>query len=283
MKPVTWESSLRWNDPNLRWGDPSYLLEPGDPGYTPPPGTPFAPKQTKKHKNMPKSDYIPQNDNEFATLLANFKNNIGSYPALALNPAKVAEQAADATYFAAIVADQEATSQAAQQWTAWRNLMRTGAGPSASTPPLAPVLSTPPATIPAPGIEGRFRALVNIIKPNPAYNEPMGQALGIEGPVQTAPDLSAVKPQLKVEMKGGQPFVRWGWQGNSAFLDMIELCVDRADGKGFVTLAYDTTPDYLDTAPMPANAAIWTYKGIYRVGDARVGQWSDPVSINVAG
>ena len=33
MKPVTWDSGVSWDDPNLRWGDPSYLLEPGDPGY----------------------------------------------------------------------------------------------------------------------------------------------------------------------------------------------------------------------------------------------------------
>ena len=33
MKPVTFNSGIRFGDPNLRWGDPSYLLEPGDPGY----------------------------------------------------------------------------------------------------------------------------------------------------------------------------------------------------------------------------------------------------------
>jgi hypothetical protein len=194
----------------------------------------------------------------------------------------VTAQATDATYFAAIVADQEATSQSAQQWTAWRNQMRVGDGSSGTPHPVAPVLSTPPATIPAAGIETRFRALVKTIKANPAYNEAMGQALGIEGAEQSGPDLSAVKPQLKGEMKGGQPFVRWTWGGNSAFLDMIELCVDRGDGKGYVMLAFDTTPDYLDTAPLPTAAAVWTYKGIYRVADARVGQWSDPVSLNVA-
>jgi hypothetical protein len=33
MKPVTFNSGIRFGDVNLRWGDPSYLLEPGDPGY----------------------------------------------------------------------------------------------------------------------------------------------------------------------------------------------------------------------------------------------------------
>jgi len=40
MKPVTWNSGIRWDDPNLRWGEPSYLLEPGDPGYVGPPPKP---------------------------------------------------------------------------------------------------------------------------------------------------------------------------------------------------------------------------------------------------
>ena len=90
-----------------------------------------------------------------------------------------------------------------------------------------------------------------------------------------------LKPQLRLEHSGGHILVRWGWQGNGAFLDMIELQVDRGDGKGFVPLAFDTTPDYLDTEPFPANPAKWTYQGIYRLNDQRVGQWSDPVSTMV--
>ena len=46
--------------------------------------------------------------------------------------------------------------------------------------------------------------------------------------------------------------------------------------------------DYLDTAPLPApgTSAVWKYKAIYRLGDdpaRRDGQWSDVVSIPVAG
>lgn len=52
MKPVTWDSGLRWDDPNLRWGDPSYLLEPGDPGYVPDPNAPTPTKRKKRRKYM---------------------------------------------------------------------------------------------------------------------------------------------------------------------------------------------------------------------------------------
>jgi hypothetical protein len=30
-----------------------------------------------------------------------------------------------------------------------------------------------------------------------------------------------------------------------------------------------------DTTPFPATPAKWTYRGIFRVGDSRVGQWSE--------
>ena len=33
----------------------------------------------------------------------------------------------------------------------------------------------------------------------------------------------------------------------------------------------------------PATAAKWTYKAIFRIGDQRVGQWSDEVSIIIGG
>jgi len=44
-------------------------------------------------------------------------------------------------------------------------------------------------------------------------------------------------------------------------------------------------PLYTDTAalPAPGAGAVWKYKGIYREADAQVGQWSDVVSVAVAG
>ena len=75
--------------------------------------------------------------------------------------------------------------------------------------------------------------------------------------------------------------VKRGWGGYSEFLDMCEIQVDRSDSKGFVPLCFDTTPNYTDTTLFPANPAKWTYQAIYRVGDHRVGQWSNPVTIAV--
>jgi hypothetical protein len=109
----------------------------------------------------------------------------------------------------------------------------------------------------------------------------IGELLGIEGAVLSGPDYATLKPVLKPKLSGGYVLVGWGWLGFSQFLDSLEILVDRGTGAGYVPLTIDTTPDYLDTAPSPATPAKWMYKAIFRVGDQRVGQWSDPVSINV--
>ena len=59
--------------------------------------------------------------------------------------------------------------------------------------------------------------------------------------------------------------------------------MDRGDGKGFIPLAFDTTPGYMDTQPFPAAPVKWTYRAIYRVDDNQVGQWSKPVSVTMGG
>lgn len=54
--------------------------------------------------------------------------------------------------------------------------------------------------------------------------------------------------------------------------------------KSIMFRAVNTVPDYPDTQTLPAGqSARWKYKAIYRQGDDRVRQWSDVVSIAVAG
>ncbi|HEY5041366.1 MAG TPA: hypothetical protein VIK53_05130 [Verrucomicrobiae bacterium] len=228
-----------------------------------------------------KSDYIAQNDDAFNAQLQTFKNGIASYSAvIGVIAAQIAAQAADAAYFDYTLKCMNIMANGALQWTGWKNLERTGGNPPASGAPVAPVF---PAAVPAvaPGIEARFRALVQIIKTSASYNETIGQALGIEGAQQTGPDLTTIQPVIDAVISGNHVNVKWGWGGNSAYLDICEIQVDRGDGKGFVLLAFDTTPGYTDTQPFPAAPVTWTYRAIYRVGDAQVGQWSNPVSVTV--
>ena len=135
----------------------------------------------------------------------------------------------------------------------------------------------------AAGLLARFLPLANAIKNHKNYTAAVGQIMGLEGADQTAPDLTTIQPAIDAKVTGGQVAVKWGWQGQSAFLDLLEIQVDRADTKGYVLLTYDTTPGYTDTAPLPAIAAKWKHRAIYRVADARVVVWSDEVSITVGG
>jgi hypothetical protein len=232
---------------------------------------------------MPKSTYLSSSDGVFADQLQNFKTAIGSYSAtLGLTPAQVTAQAADADYFSYVVSSQSIMQNGAQQWTSWKDLIRGGGTPPPAGAPTPPVF---PAAVPAvaPGVEARFRALVKQIKANANYNEAIGQALGIEGPEQTGPDLTTIQPVIDAAISGNRVEITWGWAGNSAFLDLCEIEVDRADNKGFVLLTYDSTPNYVDTAPFPAAPTKWTYRAIYRVSDQRVGQWSKPATVTVGG
>jgi hypothetical protein len=102
----------------------------------------------------------------------------------------------------------------------------------------------------------------------------MGRALGIEGAERTAPDLTAVQPEFDVVVSGEAVQVNWGWGGNVDYLDMIELRVDRSDGREAVFLANDTTPGYIDSTPFPATPTKWTYTAIFWLNDRPVGQWS---------
>ena len=82
--------------------------------------------------------------------------------------------------------------------------------------------------------------------------------------------MATLQAILTLSIVGNAVLIGWGWQGFSKFLDMLEIQVDRGDGKGFVFLTYDTTPNYTDTTPFPATPTKWKYRAIYRVGDAQV-------------
>ena len=233
---------------------------------------------------MPKDSYIPFNDDAFAAQLQAFKNAIAAYATtLGLTPAQVTAQAADADYYSYVLACHQLMRNSAAQWTQWKEIVRSGGDLPPSGAPVAPAL---PDVVPAvaPGVEVRFRALVKQIKGSPAYNEAIGAALGIEGAEQAGPDYLTLKPNINASVSGTHVLVDWNWGGYSAFLDLCEIQVDRTGaGTAFAALAFDTTPGYTDTEPFPSAPTKWTYRAIYRVGDQRVGQWSNSVSITVGG
>jgi hypothetical protein len=131
------------------------------------------------------------------------------------------------------------------------------------------------------GALNRIFALVQDIKNGGKCSDKDQATLGIVGSQQPGPDWTTLQPVFTVSIVGGQVYIKWNWGGYSAFLNACEFQVDRNDGKGFVLLTVDTTPGYTDTQPFPAAHTVWTYRAIYQVGDARVGVWSQPVSIAV--
>ena len=113
-----------------------------------------------------------------------------------------------------------------------------------------------------------YRAAVH-----PAYTKTIGDALHIEGPETTGPDLIGAKV---VAGEVRIPRRKNGFQG-------VRIEDDRTDGKGWVFLAVDTKPDYADTEDHPATATIWKYRAFYLKDDQKVGQCSAVVEVRVGG
>lgn len=283
MKTAYWDSGLCWDDPNLRWGNPSYLLEPGDPGYVDP--APAVSETKKKGKKMKHNSYYPTKLADQIFWLVNFNLKIASHAtALGLTPAQVTAILADCAWLIYVLQNWlTAVRNWAQSCTDAANLAQTGVG-GVQVLPVFPVPAVPTGTVPVTlGALTRIFALVALIKAGGKCTPDIATDLGITGSAVTPPDLNAIQPVLTAVVGGGHVAIGWGWQGNGAWLDACEIVVDRNDGKGFVPLVVDTTPDYHDTQTFPTAKAIWTYKAIYRVGDGQAGQWSQPVSATVGG
>jgi hypothetical protein len=105
--------------------------------------------------------------------------------------------------------------------------------------------------------------------------------LGILGTAAVGPDYTTLQPVFTLSIVGGQVVVHAGFGGYAAYLDAIELQVDRNDGKGNVLLAMPTTTSYTDPQALPVAHTVWTYRAIFLLNNARVGVWSQSVSIAV--
>ena len=233
---------------------------------------------------MPRADYVPRDDAGKCALFLHVRDTLPTFLAplglLPTNP-QVLAQAADALAFDYMCRAQAILIPAGQEATATKNRLRDG-DPSSPNTPVALAFPSGPGTAPpavTPGVVPRFRAFAQWIKSLPTYTVAIGEALQIEGPESTGPDLATVKPVLPLSLNGGQVVIAWGWGGHKGALDACEIHVDR--GSGFALLTIDTRPGYVDTEPLPAGGARWRYKAIFRADDSRVGLWSDVAEITV--
>lgn len=230
---------------------------------------------------MARQYFMPNSEDGKAAAFEQFRDNIGPYVAtFGLAAADITQQAADVTYFRGALTLAQTMSSAGVQWTAWKSIVLTGTNGSEPALPAKPA-GFPPA--PPAGILTRFLALARTVKNHKDYTTAIGDILGLEGAEQTGPNMATIQPDITAKIAGNAVTIPWGWGGHGAFLDICEIQVDRGDGKGFVMLTFDTSPGYTDTTPFPTAPTKWTYRAIYRVGDAQVGQWSKETSVMVGG
>ncbi|MCG3150504.1 MAG: hypothetical protein PCFJNLEI_03990 [Verrucomicrobiae bacterium] len=234
---------------------------------------------------MAQKSYLPKQETKLGDFLSNYGQKIPVHgPTCGLTPAEIADAQLWCAIGLATIGLQDSVAMYAQGITRFKKSVLWATEPVAAWPnPFAL-----PAGLPASVIAGVVPLLtlqIGRLKRHAGYTKQIGEELGTEGPdvpLLAAADAAALKPVLKLRLDtGGHPLVLWKKQG----LTGLELLVDRGDGKGFVFLALDTIPDYLDTFALPAagTSAVWIYKGIYHQGDEQVGQWSDPVKISVMG
>ncbi len=226
-----------------------------------------------------KAAYFPNDDQGKADFMDNLAVKLPGYATvLGLTPADVTSVVNDAAMFNYIMDMQEAYKTNKQEVTRYKNILRDGPlGTPLGAVPVPPTLGAAPALVPG-AIFDRISKLAMRIKGNPAYNEAIGEDLGLVGDEQVI-DIPNLKPVLKSRLDAGRPLIIW----KKGPANSIDIYVDRKDGSGFVYLANDSQPDYLDTFPVPAGmpSAIWSYKAVYRIGDEQVGQFSEPISVTV--
>ncbi len=231
---------------------------------------------------MSKQPFLPRTDLGKMDWLKNFAGKIGNYAAkYNITPAEVTDMLNSLQYFIYWMDYRKKYDEYLFKLTEFKNELINGvdAGALGSVQPAPPVISAPPVAV-SPGIFKRATSIANVIKSKSIYTIADGNDLGIEG-AESIIDVQHMKPELKLHLiAGGHPEIKWTKQR----MDGIEIHVDRGTGK-WELLAYDSHPDYIDTAPLPAlgSSIIWKYKAIYRYNDLYAGLWSDVVEITVTG
>jgi len=233
---------------------------------------------------MKRNSYYPPDKPNQIIWLTSFITQIQIIgPGIGLTAAQIAAMGADCRWLIYLL---QAWLPATRTWsqTGTNTLIeaQTGDGSELMELPIFVAPALPATVVPVnTGALTRIFAAVQDIKNDGKCSDTEEIALGIVGSAQPGPDWTTLQPVFTVSIVGGQVVIKWNFGGYAAFLDAIEFQVDRNDGKGFGLLTIDTTPGYTDTQAFPAAKTVWTYRAIYQVDAARVGVWSQPVSLAV--
>jgi hypothetical protein len=231
---------------------------------------------------MAKQPFFPNDLEGQIVWMINFDENLPTYAAkYGLTPAQVSGVSNDREWLQYWFEQHVLNKNYSKGLTEFKNEVAYGI-PTGGTPSVVPV-PPPVGTVPTavdPGVFPRTLAIANGIKVHNDYTVADGDTLGLEGAEIEAPNLANARPVLKLK-RAGENLLDVNWTKQGLPVDGVELHVKRGAAV-YVYLATDTTtPKYVDTYLMPATAEDWTYKGIYVIEGARIGLWSEEVTINV--
>lgn len=225
--------------------------------------------------------FIESNNEKFSLQLTTFATELPSYSALlGFSNAEETEASQDAAYMKWAVESGNQVDNYQQEVFAFLDIVRYGApGVETLNPPPPPVLSPPPAPVP-PDIERRFQEKARKAKAAKGYTRAIGEKLGIVGD-DTEFDPRAGKPKLKVSTDAGYPYL----VTSKGRYPAINLYRDMGTGYGGNPYKTLTNPKFRDEDSLPAagQSRIIKYKAIFIWNNEEVGEWSDEVSVTVAG
>ena len=225
-------------------------------------------------------DFVKDNDLEFTAQLEQLKDNLPTFLAtLGLTPADQTLATDMANSMSYIVLRNNAVPGFAQSWTKLRDQVRLGKGGNMLQPfPAPPDVTTPPATILI-NVESQYRGLTSRIKSATGYTPGIGEALGIEAPKEV-PDFSTYKPVFTLELAALQVLIKWK-KLQSQGINIYK----KIDNGSWFKLDFDGTPNYLDKSALPPAGVNqqWSYRLRYVKGDEEIGEYSEVMSITVAG
>jgi hypothetical protein len=236
----------------------------------------FTPQRSKQV--MATSDYLPKADNDLLTWFNSFQLKFATYgPTLGFTAADVTAIGDDYKMLAYIVQAAELIRNESQARTSYKNVVRDGPlGTVQPTPPSVPTL-TPPATIVAPGIIPRVRALVQRLKTHPSYTDSIGTDLGVIA-TAAAPSTTPAKPSATATAEPGSS-VRIDWTKGG--FDGVLVEGQRGDETVWTSLGTDLQSPYNDTrAPLhPGAPEVRRYRLRYLKSDDPTGDYSDTMTV----
>jgi hypothetical protein len=157
--------------------------------------------ELKETTIMANQAYFPASEADRVVWLTHFRAKLPAHAAeLSLATDELANILADIDFYVWILHTlNPAAQQYAQENTAYKLLIATGAGSDAVPVPAMPIFDQPPAPRP-PGVLPRLFNFVQRLKINTVYTESIGQDLGVIGSQDTSvhpiPDFTATTERL---------------------------------------------------------------------------------------